>query len=85
MPLLMDSGTPIEIRQGPTSAVILAENSLVPRYIYLNRKAGDPIDPKVREFLKFILSEQGQQDVVKEGVFLPLTPQIVKEELQKVQ
>jgi phosphate transport system substrate-binding protein len=54
-------------------------------YIYLNRKAGDLIDPKVREFLKFILSEQGQQDVVKEGVFLPLTPQIVKEELQKVQ
>ena len=38
MPLMMDSGTPIEIRQGPTSVVILAENSLVPRYIYLNRK-----------------------------------------------
>ena len=54
-------------------------------YIYVNRKPGDPLDPKVREFLKFILSEQGQQDVAKEGVFLPLTPQIVKQELQKVQ
>ena len=54
-------------------------------YIYVNRKPGDALDPKVREFLKFILSEQGQQDVAKEGVFLPLTPQIVKEELQKVQ
>jgi phosphate transport system substrate-binding protein len=54
-------------------------------YIYLNRKSGEPLDPKVREFLKFILSAQGQQDVAKEGVFLPLTPQIVNEELQKVQ
>src|SRR6516164_1278866 len=53
-------------------------------YIYLNRKSSEPLDPKVREFLKFILSAQGQQDVAKEGVFLPLTPQIVKEELQKV-
>jgi hypothetical protein len=42
MPLMMDSGTPIEIRQGPTSVVILAENSLVPRYIYLNRKHVSP-------------------------------------------
>jgi phosphate transport system substrate-binding protein len=54
-------------------------------YIYLNRKPGEPLDPKVREFLKFVLSEQGQQDVAKEGVFLPLTPKIVKEELAKVQ
>jgi phosphate transport system substrate-binding protein len=54
-------------------------------YIYMNRKVGDPIEAKVREFLKFILSEQGQQDVAQEGVFLPLTPQIVKDELQKIQ
>ena len=53
-------------------------------YIYLNRKPNEPLDPKIREFLKFILSAQGQQDVAKEGIFLPLTPQIVNEELQKV-
>ena len=47
LPLMMDSGTPIEIRQGPTSVVILAENSLVPRYVYLNRKhvSADIYDP----------------------------------------
>lgn len=54
-------------------------------YIYVNRAPGQPLDPKVREFLSFILSEQGQQDVAKEGVFLPLTPAMVKEELQKLQ
>jgi phosphate transport system substrate-binding protein len=54
-------------------------------YIYVNRAPGKPLDPKVTEFLKFVLSEQGQQDVEKEGVFLPLTPSIVKQELQKLQ
>jgi len=47
VPLMMDSGTPIEIRQGPTSIIVLNENSLVPRYMYLNRKhvSADIYDP----------------------------------------
>jgi len=47
VPLMMDSGTPIEIRQGPTSIIVLTENSLVPRYMYLNRKhvSADIYDP----------------------------------------
>jgi len=38
MPLIMDSGSAIEIRQGPSTIFIAPENSLVPRYVYLNRK-----------------------------------------------
>jgi phosphate transport system substrate-binding protein len=53
-------------------------------YIYINRPPGKPIDPKVREFLKFALSATGQDDVVKEGIFLPLPPSMVKEELAKL-
>ena len=53
-------------------------------YINLNRKPGTPIDPKVREFLKFVLSRDGQELVEKEGIFLPLTPEIVKQELAKL-
>ena len=47
MPLTMDSGSPVDIRQGPTSIIIAAENSLVPRYVYLNRKhvSADVYDP----------------------------------------
>lgn len=37
-PFVMDSGTPIDIRQGPTTIVIAPENSPAPRYLYLNRK-----------------------------------------------
>jgi len=54
-------------------------------YIYLNLAPGQALDPKIREFLKFVLSKQGQQDVEKEGVFLPLPQQMVKEELQKIE
>ena len=42
MPFVMDSGTPIDIRQGPTTIVIAPENNPAPRYLYLNRKHVDP-------------------------------------------
>jgi phosphate transport system substrate-binding protein len=53
-------------------------------YIYVNRAPGKPLDSNAREFLKFVLSAQGQNDVVKEGIFLPLPPAIVKEEMAKL-
>lgn len=54
-------------------------------YIYVNRAPGKPLDPKVREFLRYVLSKEGQDAIVKEGIFLPLTAEIVKRELQKLQ
>ena len=41
-------------------------------YIYLNRKPGTPIEPRFREFLRFILSREGQQIVADGSGFLPL-------------
>jgi phosphate transport system substrate-binding protein len=40
----------------------------------INRAPGHAIDPKVREFLRYILSREGQADVAGEGDFLPLDP-----------
>jgi phosphate transport system substrate-binding protein len=54
-------------------------------YIMLNRKPGEPVDPKLHEFLRYVLSRQGQEDVLKEGDFLPLTPTLLQEELRKLQ
>lgn len=44
------------------------------RLIYgnVNRRPGRPLPRAVQEFLRFILSRQGQQDVRREGIFLPL-------------
>jgi phosphate transport system substrate-binding protein len=53
-------------------------------YIYVNRKPGDALEPKVKEFLRAVLSREGQDVVAKEGVYIPLTPQVVLEELKKL-
>jgi phosphate transport system substrate-binding protein len=45
----------------------------------------DPrVDPKVREFLRYILSKQGQQDVVRDGAYLPLPITTVNAQLKKL-
>ena len=45
----------------------------------------DPrVDPKVGEFLRYILSKQGQQDVVRDGAYLPLPRATVIEQLNKL-
>ena len=53
-------------------------------YIYVNREPGKPLEPKVKEFLKLVLSREGQEEVAKDGVYLPLTPNVVLEELARL-
>jgi len=53
-------------------------------YIFINRAPGKPVDPKVREFLTFVLSRQGQADIEEEGIFLPLPLAMAKQELEKL-
>jgi phosphate transport system substrate-binding protein len=52
-------------------------------YVYVNKTPGKPLDPLTREFLKLILSREGQEAVVKDGYF-PIPAQIAKEELNKI-
>ena len=53
-------------------------------YIYINKAPGKPLDPLVKEYVKLILSKDGQEVVVKDG-YLPLTAAIVTEELKKLE
>ena len=52
-------------------------------YVYVNKAPNKPLDPLVREFLRFILSKEGQEVVVKDG-YLPVTVKVAQEELAKV-
>ena len=54
-------------------------------YIYLHRVPGEPVDPKLKEFLRYILSREGQQDVARQGEYLPLTESVVREQLHKLE
>jgi phosphate transport system substrate-binding protein len=43
-------------------------------YVYINKAPGKPMDKLTEEFLKFVLSKQGQEIVVKDGYYpLPKT------------
>jgi len=53
-------------------------------YIFVNRKPGQALDPVVKQFLTTVLSRQGQEVVAKEGVYIPLTPEVAREELEKL-
>ncbi len=48
---------------------------------YINRGPEIPGDPKVIEFMRFILSREGQQLVAREGDFLPLTSAAARAQL----
>ena len=52
-------------------------------YVYVNRAPGKPLDPLTNEFMKFALSHEGQEVVLKEG-YLPLKAASVEQELAKL-
>ena len=58
----------------PTFSNVALAKYPLSRLIYgnVNRRPGKPLPPVVQEFLRLILSRQGQLDVRREGIFLPL-------------
>jgi phosphate transport system substrate-binding protein len=53
-------------------------------FVYVNRAPGKALDPLTREFMKLVLSKEGQEVVVKDGYF-PIPAPIAQEELSKIQ
>ena len=53
-------------------------------YVYYNAAPGKPVDPLVREFLRYVESREGQETVVKDG-YLPIPGKVATEELAKLQ
>ena len=53
-------------------------------YVYVNRAPGKTLDPLTREFVKLVMSKEGQEVVVKDGYF-PVPASVAKEELGKIQ
>jgi phosphate transport system substrate-binding protein len=52
-------------------------------YIYVNYKPNSELDPLRREFIKYIFSREGQQDVIKDGYF-PITATVRDRALKSV-
>ena len=52
-------------------------------YVYVNKAPNKPLDPITLEFLKLVLSQSGQDVVVKDG-YIPLPEKVVAKVLKKL-
>jgi phosphate transport system substrate-binding protein len=53
-------------------------------YMFVNRAPGKPLNPVLREFIRYALSREGQQIVVEDGIFTPLPASLDAQEMEKL-
>ncbi|MDD3179598.1 MAG: substrate-binding domain-containing protein [Opitutaceae bacterium] len=53
-------------------------------FAYADREPGKPLEPKVKEFLRYILSREGQAAIQRDGKWLPLTGDVARRQLKKL-
>lgn len=84
VPLAENAGEPFV---APTVGNVVSHAYPLSRYVYIfvNRPPGKPLEPKTKEFLRLVLSREGQQVVADEGVYIPLNADVVREELAKLE
>lgn len=66
-----------------TAATLIAQRYPLTRIIpaFIDVSPGRPVDPAVREFLRFILSRQGQQALIEDSGYLPLGARQIQTQL----
>jgi phosphate transport system substrate-binding protein len=69
----------------PTRENVASRRYPLTRSIYIYVTPEKPIEAKIREFLRYVVSRQGQQDVAEDGAYIPLTAQLAGEQLKKLQ
>lgn len=52
-------------------------------YVYVNKAPNKPLPPLEREFIKMVLSKQGQEIVVKDG-YVPLPAKVIAQDLKNL-
>ncbi len=72
----------------PTRQTVLDHSYPLTRKItmFLNRAPGQPVEPRLTEFLRYILSREGQEAVLRDGGgYLPMPAPLAAGELQKLE
>ncbi|MDD3179827.1 MAG: substrate-binding domain-containing protein [Opitutaceae bacterium] len=54
-------------------------------YFIMKREPGRPLAPAIREYLRYALSREGQEAVERDGKWLPLTAEVARRELAKLE
>jgi len=83
VPLAFDGQGPFVL---PTRAAVQNHSYPLSRnvFLFIKHPPGQSLDPKVKEFVRFILSRPGQEIVEKQNVYLPLTAAAAGAELNKL-
>jgi phosphate transport system substrate-binding protein len=78
---------PGEPYYAPTHANLISQKYPLVRIIpaFIDRAPGQPVEPAVREFLRFVLSRDAQRALLEESGYLPLGPEIIAKQLEKLQ
>jgi phosphate transport system substrate-binding protein len=81
----------ISPRKGAPAVALTPENVLQRKYplirdafFYLNKPPGGKLDPKAREFMRFVLSREGQEVMARVGYYYPLDAAYLQEQLKKL-
>jgi len=81
---------PIAPAEGAEYVEANTENALAGKYplarflyVYVNKHPNEPLDPSTAEFLKMVLSKQGQDIVNKDG-YIAVPKAVVDQELQRL-
>ncbi|HKB90316.1 MAG TPA: hypothetical protein VKC60_07340 [Opitutaceae bacterium] len=79
-------------REGTPYVAVSEESLIMQTYpltrlipAFLDRPPGQPIEPKMKEFLRDILSREGQRDILEDGGYLPLNADAVALQLRKLE
>jgi phosphate transport system substrate-binding protein len=69
-----------------THANLISQRFPLTRIIpaFIDRAPGAPLAPRLREFLRFVLSREGQQALVAHSGYLPLGPDAIREQHGKL-
>ncbi|MDD3178946.1 MAG: hypothetical protein PHQ04_01200 [Opitutaceae bacterium] len=54
-------------------------------YYLANRAVGQKIEPLFREYLRYVVSRQGQTEVMRDGKYLPLTAELARQQLEELE
>ena len=82
---------PISATTGGNAVELTADNVknrsyplLRDAYIYVDKPPGRAMDPKVREFMRFVLSREGQEIIAKNGPYTAIPADYIREQLKKL-
>ncbi|MEX2607874.1 MAG: PstS family phosphate ABC transporter substrate-binding protein [Kiritimatiellia bacterium] len=84
------NAVPLSAREGGNFVSATADNAYTGEFplarflfVYVNHKPNSELDPVRREFIKYVFSKQGQEDVVKDGYY-PVPAAVARQALESV-